>query len=254
MRSLATFVFVLVCGALMCFNSPAFATVLFQDDFEGQAVGALLQSCTPPVGGGSYAAGIAANQLVIADAAMAPIPGVGNAGKFLCPNGPSSDGFAVLSAAAQTASTGQVVTYSMNMYVPSGSGTFGGIGSYGSASGWGLNIFDIYPFTDGVVKYYNNGDTTLQIAAGTFATDTWIPVQIVADFQHGTYAANVGGVTLSDVLNSSAVSGSRFYLSASTDGIAFDNLSITTVPEPSALLLMTAGLLGVLAYVWQKRK
>lgn len=36
----------------------------------------------------------------------------------------------------------------------------------------------------------------------------------------------------------------------------FDNFSLTTgtVPEPSSLVLMTAGLFGLLAYAWRKRK
>jgi hypothetical protein len=254
MRSLSTLLFVLVCGTLVCFSSPVFATVLFQDDFEGQTVGAFLQACTPPIGGGWYGAGIAANQFVIASKDAAPGPGAGNTGKFLYPNGPSCDNFGFLSAAAQAASTDQVVTYSMNMYVPSGAGTFGGISSYASASGWSLNIFDVYPFTDGTVKYYNEGDTKQQTAPGTFTTDAWISVQIVADFTLGTYTANVGGVTFSDVLNSNATSVSRCYLSTSSGGIAFDNLSITTVPEPSTLLLTATGLLGLLAYAWRKRK
>jgi predicted MFS family arabinose efflux permease len=81
-----------------------------------------------------------------------------------------------------------------------------------------------------------------------------MPVTIVTDLSQGTYTANIGGVTISDVLNSSATSVGSFYLSTSVGGVAFDNLSVSTVPEPSAVLLMAMGLVGLLAYAWRKQK
>jgi len=40
----------------------------------------------------------------------------------------------------------------------------------------------------------------------------------------------------------------------SNTGNRLDNINVTQVPEPSTLALLTAGLVGLLAYAWRKRK
>ncbi|MBN1394411.1 MAG: PEP-CTERM sorting domain-containing protein [Pirellulales bacterium] len=45
-----------------------------------------------------------------------------------------------------------------------------------------------------------------------------------------------------------------FEKSMAVDGCYFDDLTITKVPEPSTLVLLTSGLIGLLAYAWRKRK
>jgi hypothetical protein len=256
MRSLSTVVVVvLVFGALLCVASSASAApvALFQDDFEGAAytVGTAVKTLTPPIGG-SYSS--ANSGFVVADVSTQPLPGAGNSGKFITPAATTSmDLFANLTADAQTASTGQVVTYNMDVYVNPGSGGATGISSY-AGSGYSLNIFDIYLTRDGTLKYYNNGDTTLQTAPGSYATGQWIPVQIVADMTAKTYTALVGGVVINDVFNSAADSVAKLYWYP-YDVTSIDNLSITIpVPEPSTLLLLVVGVFGLLAYAWRKRK
>ena len=40
----------------------------------------------------------------------------------------------------------------------------------------------------------------------------------------------------------------------SNTGIFFDNVRLTSVPEPSTLALLASGLFGLVAYAWRKRK
>jgi hypothetical protein len=47
---------------------------------------------------------------------------------------------------------------------------------------------------------------------------------------------------------------SNFGLPVDNNSPAFDNFSLTIVPEPGTLALLATGLLGLLAYAWRKRK
>jgi hypothetical protein len=255
MRSLlAALIVVLVFGSLMCLASTVSAApvALFQDDFESYAVGATMNGLVPPVGA-AYASGFVPPGPSVANASTQPIPGAGNTGQFMCDAGVASmDTLATLTADAQTASVGQVFTVSFDMFVNQGTGTAAGFAAYKTF--YSQNIFDVYPQRDGTVQYYNNGDTTLQTATGTFATGQWIPVQIVADTVAKTYSVNVGGVTFGDSFNSASDRLASVYLNPH-DVTSFDNLLITVpVPEPSTVLLMLAGLFGLLAYAWRKRR
>jgi hypothetical protein len=257
MRSLSTVVVVaLVFGALLCVASSALAApvVLFQDDFEAYSVGSGVNGLSPVVG----SPWAASSSAVVADVTTDPAPGATNSGKFYSPlNSNGSFGYANPTTDGITASVGQVITFKMDVYQPSVTTAYGGgIGAYGSTSGYGQNIFDLVLRPNGVLEWYNAGDTTLQTAGGTFATDTWIPVTIVADLAAKTYTADVGGVTVSDVFNSSAANQlGQLFISPNT--FRFDNLLVTIpgqVPEPSTFLLIVTGLLGLLAYAWRKRK
>jgi hypothetical protein len=62
---------------------------------------------------------------------------------------------------------------------------------------------------------------------------------------------NDGRVDLSDL----GVLINNFGQSASmSSSVVVAGMNVSTVPEPSALVLLAAGLIGLLAYAWRKRK
>ena len=44
------------------------------------------------------------------------------------------------------------------------------------------------------------------------------------------------------------------YSGGANTGIFFDNVRLTSVPEPGTLALLAAGLMGLVAYAWRKQK
>ncbi len=73
----------------------------------------------------------------------------------------------------------------------------------------------------------------------------------------GTTWTSFSSVTRADMTGSVQVglSYGAFVSAASSTGAGFDNFSLTTtVPEPSSLALLAAGMVSLLAYAWRKRK
>ena len=95
MRLFSTLVLVLLLDTLMCFSSPAYATTIFQDDFEGQTIGNALVSCTPPIGGGSYSRSglISSSGNILDDNTDPPGGGAGNSQQFVGGAGGQQDLF-----------------------------------------------------------------------------------------------------------------------------------------------------------------
>jgi hypothetical protein len=256
MRSLSTCVVALAFAALVCVSSSAFSgIVLFQDSFEGDTVGAALGTVTPSVGQ-NYTTNV--DDALIANVTTQPGPGAGNSGKFVAINtAVGLNARAYLTAEGQAASAGEVVTFKGNMYVAAGSGRALDIATYADLPSFAGNVFDWSVYKNGTVTYYNTGDTVKQTATGTFTTGAWVPFQVVADYTAKTYSVNVGGVTFSDVFNTASTNSvPGLFLSCPTTGVALDNLAITIgqVPEPSSLLVLVSGVVGLLAYAWKKRR
>jgi hypothetical protein len=57
-----------------------------------------------------------------------------------------------------------------------------------------------------------------------------------------------------DTINEGDVIGIMFWLEASNGDGAADNARFYSTPEPSTLVLLAAGLIGMVAYAWRKRK
>ena len=83
-------------------------------------------------------------------------------------------------------------------------------------------------------------------------TDTWTkysyqftPGTTVAGGGYGVGFLNCAGAVTDHPYGADAVGWAQF---------GIDNVSLHTIPEPSTLALSLAGLLGLLAYAWRKRK
>lgn len=253
MRSLSTLV-VLVAGALLCGSAPARAAMIFQDDFEGHALGTILTSTVNPPIGASYAN--------CTYGVITASPTQTNTSHVVGPRGDPNNrtDWLNISAANQAAAQGQVVTFSFDAFVTRGSGsTVGGVG-FGTFSttsylgrGWGIRLY-----RNGDLAYYDGTFHTI----GTFATDQWNHVDVVADYRLKTFTATVGAVkwtgnfataTGNDTFNALTMSVDSAVWTQGVRGY-YDNVLIQygQVPEPSALLLLATG--GVLACAWRKRK
>jgi len=183
MKALSTLA-VLVAGTLLGGSAPASAGIIFEDNFESQPVGTALSALTPPIGGGSYA-GSTYGKIMAAGLG-------GNTGNYVGPtrNPSATVDWLNISAANQTAITNQVVTFSLDAYVMSGTTATGfGITTF-TSQGYAGGGFNITLGVNGDVTYYDGSYHTI----GTFATDQWNHVTVVADYGTQTFKITVGNV------------------------------------------------------------
>lgn len=265
MRSFSAFVFALVLGSLVGFVQPALGALvtMFQDDFELDASGTSLSACTPEVGVGYSNVG---SCLVSNTAWVQSVtdPGPSTPGQFAgssWANGQTAVAWPKISNANKTLATNQVVTFKLDVWEQSGTGASDQdqfIGTFGDTS-YNNGSFDIKLGSDGSVWSYDSNSAFN--ARGTYSTNAWVPVTIVADFSAKTYHATVGSLAWDGTFRTDTGTGNNTFQymflqhNGGGNGV-FDNLLITTgqVPEPSTLLLITTGSIGLLAYAWRKRK
>jgi hypothetical protein len=220
-------------------------TVVFQDNYDSQPLGAGLGACAPTVGGPYNAYGGAG---VIADASTQSVPGVGADGQFVY-FAAANEAFLSLTSAGEAATAGKTVTFSFKAFVSSSSDDNLRFFGAETADPWytgAARSFDVILKKDGTT----NGGTT-------FATDSWISGAVVANYATKTMTATVDGQSwTSTFAASSGGSGGSLGLIYAAPGslTAFDSMSVTVVPEPSTLLLASTSLLGLLAYVWRRRR
>jgi hypothetical protein len=241
--------------------SPASAqvTVIFQDNYEADGLDTVLASNSPQVGL-SYDGSVYGR---VGDDASVFGLGSSNTTKFVGPQVGviNSQDFWNISAADQAAITGQKVTIDFDAYVGSAvSAIVFDVTSQDPGGGGPANFgpgFDIELYSTGVLRYWSSASVE-ETVPGTFATDTWIPVHIVADFAAHTFDATVGAVSVTGATFYTATNPNffeRLQVSGGGGEGYYDNVSITYagVPEPSTLLLMATSVLG-LVYLRRKWK
>ena len=115
----------------------------------------------------------------------------------------------------------------------------------------------------GFYAYSGNGLITEQSAPNTVR---WVTLWAkVYDSGGGDVKADLGWCELNqtpfvDGLRISAYDATQYnnlglgHLTMAGSGGSFDNLVVSNVPEPGALVLLATGLIGLLAYAWRKRK
>jgi len=95
----------------------------------------------------------------------------------------------------------------------------------------------------------------LTLTRGTGASQnviTWSLAQIGGYGLAGSGTATLTGVTATDALYFGP--GTYYAGAGGTSGAAYDNLTYTPIPEPSTLVLLGMGLVGLLCYAWRKRR
>jgi len=182
--------------------STAGAKVVFQDDFQGQTVGGHAHDGIPQVGEAYYYLGMP-HYGTFYDGTTNP-PGGGAGERFL--GGRTDIAWyghqnLVITPENETLATNNVVEIKLDAWVGSTSTHWGlNLSTFATVDGGSYRgrAFDLNLKTDGVVSIWD-GATSNDVPGGTFRTDTWIPVEIVADYGNGTLQGTVDGFSFSSV-------------------------------------------------------
>jgi hypothetical protein len=221
-------------------------TTVFQDDFEGRTAGDPLSVALPQIGA-AYTVGYARDVTTNPPGSVAP------GGGTIFAQSSATDHWLGMTNASAT--TGKVSQFDLDLFVQSGAG--------GGNSGVDLMTFtdtsysnrgfDIFFMGDGTISYY---DGSSHAVAGTFTTNQWNHVTVKADYGLHTFTASIGSLAFSGT--TTGTTNSYGYLNIYGSDRFFDNLLVRVdpnpVPEPSSLVLLVAGVSGLLAYAWRKRK
>jgi hypothetical protein len=132
------------------------------------------------------------------------------------------------------------------------------------AAGAGALFFDIENDSPTVAAWelLNNTGSGMHGVNGTITPKSTYAVQLVVDETGATNMATVivDGVTLGSTDWSPGANANRYiglsaHMSSSVSGVGkWDAFSVTqAVPEPSTVVLLVTGLLGLLCYAWRKR-
>jgi hypothetical protein len=104
------------------------------------------------------------------------------------------------------------------------------------------DVFDVVMTLSFTGQSYTIAVTDQTNPAGSFTTGA---------IAFRNYFPNTGTLTLTPAM---AEEGDILFGTVGNGGAVFDNFAVTSVPEPSTLMLLVTGLIGLLAYAWRKRK
>lgn len=262
--------------ALVCWPGSARATTLVSDDFESytDVTSSWLSYTDNDPNGPGWTVDEDGSQRV--QVMRSPVTSTGY--KFDTPYGSQylhlyrgGDGMAsafnALTSAAQTtiAANGnmRVEIDAHNVSGIDGWGGNIGIAAYDNAIGeWNNCAFDISLRSDGALWAYE-GASTRKIS-GAYTPNAWNKLAIDVDFVTDRCSVSVDGTSVVDDLVFAGGDLSKVQFldmqawwnsATGTPGRGgFDNLVVSTVPEPSSAALAVTGIMGLLAYAWRKRK
>jgi hypothetical protein len=130
--------------------------------------------------------------------------------------------------------------------------------------------YDMFGVTAGKMYYRNAAGT--EVTGDSVFAHHWYDVALTMNFATGTASlsyrdvtsgsltftpdATISGVAMGRSGNATAT-GIKFYVNSFADTNYLDNISpstISPVPEPGTLALVSTGVIALLAYAWRKRK
>ncbi len=259
MKILLTSILVVLAATLVA--SPASATVIFSDDFNSDTVGDLN--------------GQAADTLQTWVAGGAPTPQVGTAYGPGGSQGAGSSGGGSYGSYGTTASLGTTLTAG-DIRLEADLTISGDLTTYRDSY---LQIFDTVNGTNGSLSWTVRSDgasyVALEGALSPYPSDyshnpglTSGTVHVTLDVDLDTKTVNLSWYDVANPTNNDSFLVGTYAVDFAPDkvGIAFegaggtgssgvDNIVLQTiVPEPSTLVLLASGLLGLLCYAWRKRR
>lgn len=263
---------IMVSVGLLLLASQADATVIFQDDFEGYTAASTWPTGspdrdpgTPPIGGVAWSvneptATYCVQVLNIAAGGTSAGPHGGSnylQTNFMAENNRAA---AMISTTNQTlVATNKNLT--LDMWVFKNQGTYiGDDRLIGLDAVPGLTTgraFDLIFKSDGTLDY---NDGTQKATGLASPVNTWQHLIVTANFATHTYdvalgAYSVNGLAFADSTISKIQNVYTAGIGAFNTKMSLDDITMTTVvPEPGTLALLVAGVFGLLAYAWRKRK
>ena len=156
--------------------------------------------------------------------------------------------------------TGGSATKGHAIYVPyNGNATWGPMVDLGDLtgyySGYTYGQANAINGSGRIVGYYFNGTKTLAteyaILAGTTSGSVTPLQSYVTNFATSNFGSGSGRLCVADDISSD---GYIVGVGLLANGTTSDAFLLTPVPEPSTLLLLASGAIGLLAYAWRKRK
>ncbi len=274
MRSSKLLLALLILGVIaLSVSAPATAgiinmttpTTLFYDDFEAYSP---VSTVAYPDGSGDYdpTAGTAGtwaftepnpNRIQVTDYAT---PGAFQGSKYLRAYNEASQMVAYMNFARQS-TIGEKIHFEQMVYIGKtpivGSLPFLIIGLDGSSTRRFHLVTSTSQFglTEGQVACYDSGPSA-PIPGLTYTAGVWQKWEI--DYAIGTTLIDVtiDGTKVSNISTGSLPGGAldRIKITTGSDSGTIAKLYLDEVPEPSSIVLLASGLIGLLCYAWRKRK
>jgi hypothetical protein len=239
---------------------------MFADDFEGMGTAVSPGTYASNLGGdynptggspGSWAITEQyADRIQVTNSTTSPDPGAYQGNNYLRIVRDGNENYAQMNFATQ--GMGQTYEWKANVYLPAewAGNPMGILGNGGAL----FNIITNYDGSHaGAIHSYTGPWPPSNLASVSFAIGKWqqwkldytegtANITLTVDGNSSTLPINASGALSLSNISIFSDMGSGCYL----DAVSVTN--VTPVPEPSTLVLLTGGLLGLLAYAWRKRR
>jgi hypothetical protein len=239
---------VIVAGA---FCPRANASVLFEDDFQSDTVGAQPVIGAGDVGGAWTITDSTADStgVLVANAGGSQYAAIKRVDY-------THDGTLWAGGYSTAATTNRDVTLNFSINKSSTESAFTIVSGFADTAQTGRS-FSLYFWSSGAVWAYDEGTGQFTTSTVTLPTDSWQDVAVDVNTATRKYSLTVGGATDNSLGWTNAVNSVPmvfFGHGGDSGNVLVDNVQLSSVPEPSACVLLLSAATGLLAYAWRKRR